>query len=50
VNAALEEALNAYIVDGCLPLDIQTNLIAQGYDLDSVEAWCSRNNMTIEEN
>ena len=50
MNAALEEALAAYAVDGCLPVDILTNLIAQGYDPDSVEAWCSRNNVTIEEN
>ena len=49
MNAALEEAMLAYTIDGCLPVDIQTNLAAQGYDLDQVEAWCARNQLTTEE-
>ena len=50
MNAALEEALLAYTINGCLPVDIQTNLAAQGYDLDLVESWCLRNQLATEEN
>lgn len=46
-NPAIQAAMNEYAVDGALSLDTQTNLLAQGYDLDAVEEWCARNNMTI---
>lgn len=48
-NPLLARALNEYAVDGALAIDTQTALIAQGYDLDSVEEWCSRNLTTVKE-
>ncbi len=45
-NPLIARALNEYVVDGVLALDTQTDLIAQGYDLESVEEWCARS-MTI---